>query len=288
MDREGNAEPIPVQPGVYWGASLSPDDRRVGLTTTNGDMETWILEIERGALTRFTFEGSNHFTVWTPDGENLVFSSNRDGAHNLFWKPADGSGTAERLSVSDGHQDPGSWSPDGRVLAYAQNHPQTGWDIWLLYMEDERREEPFLQTEFDEFRPMISPDGRWLAYVSRESGRLEVYVQPFPTGGRKWLISTGGGDEPLWAPNGRELFYRDGERLMVVAVDTHPVFGTERPRQLFETPPVVPMSYGSPDYDITSDGQRFLMLRPEPQSPPTQVYVVLNWFEELKRLVPTE
>jgi Tol biopolymer transport system component len=114
-------------------------------------------------------------------------------------------------------------------------------------MEGERREEPFLQTEFDEYHPMISPDGRWLAYVSNESGQLEVYGQPFPEGGRKWLISTAGGDEPLWAPDGRELFYRDGDKLMVVSVETEPELSPKSPRVLFEAPTLVGWAFGSPN-----------------------------------------
>ena len=287
-DRQGNARPIQVPPRTYFFPSLSPDGQRLAMTNIDeSGMETWILEMDRGALTRFTFEGSNHFSLWTPDGKRLTFSSDRDGSHNLFWKPADGIGGAERLVKSESHQDPGSWSPDGKALAFAEFHSDTKWDIWLLHMEGERRARPFLQTEVDEYHPMISPDGRWLAYTSTETGRLEVYVQPFPDGGRKWLISTEGGDEPLWAPSGRELFYRNGDKMMSVAVATEPLFDAERPRLLFETPTLVGEGFGSPNYDITPDGQRFLMIKPEPQRPPTQILVVLNWFEELKRLVPT-
>ncbi len=287
VDRRGSIRPIPVQPGLFSVPSLSPDGRRVALTTTTGTMETWIYSIDREALTRFTFEGSNHITAWTPDGKWLTFSSDREGPHNLFRKPADGSGVAERLSTSDWHQDPGSWSPDGKVLAYAQNHPGTGWDIWLLRLDGQRREEPFLVSNFDEYRPMVSTDGRWISYVSNESGREEVYVQPFPDGGRKWLISTEGGNECLWAPDGRELFYRNGEKLMVVSFETEPEFSARSPSLLFETATLVGWGYGSPNFDITADGQRFVMIKPTPQPPPKQINVVLNWFEDLKRLAPT-
>ena len=286
-DRQGNLTPIRVESRNYWGPSLSPDGERVALTTSDRIMETWILELDRGAVNKFTFDGSNHITVWTPNGESLVFSSNREGPHNLFWKPADGSGAAERLSVSDQHQDPSSFTPDGKVLAFAQDDPDTNWDLWLLHMDAERREEAFLRTEFDEYHPMISPDGNWLAYASNESGRYEVYVQPFPGGGRKWLISTEGGTAPLWARDGKELFYRNGEKLLTVSVETEPTFAAEKPRLLFEAPTRARSSYGPPDYDVSPDGQRFLMVPNRTKTPRKRIHVVLNWAEELKRLVPT-
>jgi dipeptidyl aminopeptidase/acylaminoacyl peptidase len=204
----------------------------------------------------------------------------------LFWKPADGSGEPERLSTTDYHQDPASFSPDGKLLAFAQNHPETRWDIWLLHMDNERRAEPFLRTEFNEHDPMISPDGRWLAYTSNESGRYEVYVQSLPDGGKKRVISTEGGREPLWARNGRELFYRNRERLMAVAVETEVVFDAERPRLLFDTGGLRGTGgFGPPNFDVTPDGQHFVMMSPAGASEPEQINVVLNWFEELKRLV---
>ena len=288
VDRRGNIRPIPVQHRLYSVPNLSPDGRRVALTTTTGTMETWIYSIDREVLTRFTFKGSNHIAVWTPDGKWLTFSSDREGPHNLFWKPADGSGVAERLSTSDWHQDPGSWSPDGKVLAFAQNHPDTGWDIWLLHLDGRRREEPFLVSNFGEYRPMVSTDGRWISYVSNESGREEVYVQPFPHGGRKWLVSTEGGNESLWAPGGRELFYRNGEKLMVVSFETEPEFSARSPSVLFEAATLGGWGYGSPNYDITADGQHFLMIKPTPQPPPKQINVVLNWHQELLEKVPVK
>jgi Tol biopolymer transport system component len=251
-------------------------------------MEIWVLELARGALNKVAFEGSNHIPVWTPDGRHLVFSSDREGPFNLFWKPADGSGAAERLSTSDWHQDPSSWSPDGKVLAFAQDHPATSWDIWLLHVNGERREEPFLCSSFDEYHPMISPDGQWLAYQSDESGRFEVYVQPFPAGGRKWLISTQGGTAPLWARDGTRLFYRDGDKLLAVRVGAAPTFSAGRPQVLFEAPMRVSSGYGTPDYDVTADGRRFFMIPLGSQQRRKHIHIVLNWFEELNQLVPSD
>jgi dipeptidyl aminopeptidase/acylaminoacyl peptidase len=190
--------------------------------------------------------------------------------------------------VSDWHQDPASWSPDGKVLAFAQNHPETGWDIWLLHVEGERHEEPFLRTEFDEFNPMISPSGKALAYRSDESGRPEVYAQSFPQGGRRWLVSTEGGTAPMWARDGKELFYRNGPKLLAVRVETKPAFALGKPRELFESSTRVSGGYGLPDYDVTADGRRFLMIPLPPEATRNRINVVLNFDEELKRRVPVE
>ena len=160
----------------------------------------------------------------------------------MFWKPADGSGTEERLTTSQYPQVAQSWSPDGKVLAFHEVHPTTGRDIWLLPLEGDRKPRPFLQTSFNERVPMFSPDGRWLAwlaYVSDESGREEVYVQPFPGPGGKWQISTEGGSEPVWARNGRELFYRNGQKMIAVEITARPTFAAARPRLLFEAPYIV-------------------------------------------------
>jgi Tol biopolymer transport system component len=288
VDRSGRVERVLKERQDFWAPSISPDGRRLAMTTTKSVMETWILDLDRLGLSRFTFQGSNHFSIWTPDGKHLAFSSNRDGPYNLFLKPADGSATTRRLTVSDWHQDPGSWSPDGRILAFAENHPETTWDIWLAHVSDEPRQEAFISTQFREYHPMISPDGRWLAYQSNETGRFEVYIQPFPDGGRKWLVSAGGGTQPLWARNGEELFFRNGDKVMVVSVRPGPDFEASTPRLLFEFPSLGFTGYGSPNYDITPDGQSFVMIEPEAQIPQTEFYAVVNWIEELKRLVPTE
>jgi len=181
------------------------------------------------------------------------------------------------LSLS---QSPLSWSPDGSVLAFAN-----GGDIWLFPLSGERKARPFIQSRFSETMPAFSPDGRWLAYVSDDSGRPEIYVQPFPGPGAKYSISTDGGSEPVWARNGRELFFRDGNRMMVVQVNTQPGFSAARPRLLF-----VESFAGNPsrvNYDVSPDGQHFVMLKPgEQEQAVSQIMVIQNWFEELKRRVP--
>jgi eukaryotic-like serine/threonine-protein kinase len=229
----------------------------------------------------------NGYPAWTPDGKRIAFISNKEGPLNTFWQLADGSGGLERLTTGDDVQTPNSWSPDGQLLAFNEINPKTGIDILVLRLSD-RKTEPFMRTPFNESAPRFSPDGRWLAYVSDESGRYEVYVQPYPGPGGKWQISTEGGTEPMWNPNGRELFYRNGNKMMAVDIVTQPSFTVGRPRMLFEGQ-YQPTPVTFPNYDVYPDGQRFLMLKPteQAQAGPTQINVVLNWFEELKQKVPT-
>jgi Tol biopolymer transport system component len=161
-------------------------------------------------------------------------------------------------------------------------------DIWVVPLQGERKPSPFLQTPFTEGAPMFSPDGRWIAYSSNESGQVEIYVQPFPGPGGKWLISIGGGAAPVWARNGRELFYRNGNKMMAVDIQTQPAFKAGNPRMLFDRPGY---AIGGPraDYDVSPDGQRFLMIKESElqETALTQINIVLNWFEELNRRVPT-
>ncbi len=176
-------------------------------------------------------------------------------------------------------------SPDGKVLIFLQTHPETRADIWLLPLEGEKTPQALVHTHFDERIAALSPNGRWLAYQSDESGRFEVYVQAFPGLGGKSQISTDGGTGPVWARSGRELFYRNGDQMMAVPITTQSGFSAGEPRLLFEGR--FERFERHPGYDVSPDGQRFLMVRTPPESEPRQINVVLNWFEELKRLVPT-
>jgi len=234
-----------------------------------------------------TFEGSgNNFPAWTPDGKRLVFRSSRGGPGNLFWQLADGSGEPERLTTSDYNHQPSSFSPEGQLLAFVELTPTVGPRAWVLRLSD-RKAEPFLRTRFSESGPQFSPDGHFLSYASEESGRSEVYVQPFPGPGSKWQISTEGGTEPLWNPNGQELFYRQGNKMMVVDVVTQPAFSVGKPKMLFEGP-YLPTPSPLPNYSVSPDGQRFLMLKSVEERQATQINVVLNWFEDLKKKVPAK
>jgi Tol biopolymer transport system component len=287
VSRNGAEQSLASPAHTYLTPHLSPDGREVAVTIMEQETQTWLYDLSRETLTRFTFEGNyNLIPVWTPDGKRIAFESNKEGPPNLFWGMADGGGGLERLTTSDYVNAPFSWSPDGQLLAFIELNPTTGFDIWVLRLSD-RKAQPFLRTRFNETAPRFSPDGRWLAYISDESGRFEVYVQPYPGPGGKWQISTEGGMEPVWNPNGRELFYRNGNKMMAVDITTQSSFTASKPRMLFEGPyelPPVPIA----NYDVSSDGQRFLMLKPsEEEAAPTQINVVLNWFEELKQKVPT-
>jgi Tol biopolymer transport system component/predicted Ser/Thr protein kinase len=288
VSRNGQEQPLAAPANSYLNPRVSPDGRRVAIGISSQESQVWQYDLSRETLTRFTFEGTvNGYPDWTPDGKRIAFISNKEGPLNVFWQLADGSGGLERLTTSDDLQTPNSWSPDGKLLAFNEITPGSGIDIWVLRLDD-RKAELFLQKPFNVSAPRFSPDGRWMAYVSDESGRYEVYVQPYPGPGGKWQISTDGGTEPVWNPNGRELFYRSSDKMMAVDIATQPAFTVGKPRMLFAGQ-YQPTPVTFPNYDVSPDGQRFLMLKPieQSQAAPNQINVVLNWFEELKQKVPT-
>jgi serine/threonine-protein kinase len=223
----------------------------------------------------------------SPDGKWVVFRWLKSGFGNLCSQAADGSQPMERLTTSDYLQVPASFSPDGGKLAFVEFHPDTDLDIFLLDMGS-HRVTPFLNSRAMEWYPEFSPDGRWIAYASDESGRFQVYLRPFPGPGAKWQISVEGGDEPLWERNERQLFYRWGDQFWVVDVRTDGGFSPSKPRLLFKAPG---FGGGTPvrGWDISLDGQRFLIVKQEERKPQsvTELILVQNWFEELKRLAPT-
>ncbi len=201
----------------------------------------------------------------------------------MYWEASDGSGGFERLKATQDTEVPSSFSPDGKFMAYISINGTTGYDVWVMQMSD-RKTAPFLNSQYAEAAPRFSPDGRWIAYVSDESGRYEVYVQPYPGPGGKYQISTDGGTEPIGDPNGRELFYRNGDKMMAVEVSMAPTFSSAKTTMLFEGHAL--KSTGTfPFYDVSPDGQHFLMFKSAEQSAGlTQIVVVQNWFEELNRL----
>ena len=283
VSRDGREQPIAAPARPYYAPRLSPDGKKLAVNIDEEGGQIWLYDFDRETLSRFTFQGdSNEDAVWTPDGKRIAFHSGEPVA-NIFWQPADGSGGPERLTTSEHQQAPESWSPDGQLLAFDELDPTTGRDVGVLRLSG-RKQQSFLRTQADECAARFSSDGRWLAYGSNESGRSEAYVQPYPGPGRKWQVSTEGGAEPIWNPNGRELFYRNGSKMMAVEITRQPDFSIGRARVLFDGGYVVPTGgYPRPNYDVSPDGQRFLMIK---ESPP-QLNVVLNWFEELKRRVPT-
>ncbi len=288
VDRKGAAQPLPMPSRGYGNPRLSPDGRRLAVGIEGTNPGTWLYDLARGTLTRLTGSNLVPFPVWTPDGKQVTFRSMMNGSLNLAWMPADGSGAEERLTTSENFLKPDSWSPDGQVLAITELNPTTGWDLWTLKLAGDRKARQFLQTPSNEGGGMFSPDGRWLAYVSNESGRDEIYVRPFPGPGGKLQISTEGGTAPMWARNGRELFYRDGDKMMSAAVEIRPTFVAAKPKLLFEGHYETGIYAFVPDYDVSLDGQRFLMIKEgDHESGPMQLNMVLNWSDELRRLAPT-
>jgi len=285
VDREGQEERLGADPRDYTDPRISPDGLRLAITVNDsGGGDVWIYDLEREIPTRLTFDPAlDHWPIWTPDSQRVVFDSTREGAnHNLFWKAADGTGPVQRLTTSPNSQGAYSFSPDGKSLVH--NETSTSRNLHVMSMEDEFTSQPLLHDEFTENAAAISPSGRFIAYESNESGQFEIYVRPFPNvDDGKWQISRDGGVSPVWHPKEQELFYFDGRVLEVVSFKTQPTFTAGSPAVLFtgnfQNDP------GNRQYDVAPDGQRFLMIKQE-LAERTQIHLVLNWFEELKRLVP--
>jgi len=286
VDRKGQETTTTEETNTYQSPRLSPDGERITVAiNSSGEEDIWIYQINSGRRIRLTVDGVNRWPIWTLDGSRIVFQSD---SSNLSWKSADTSGEEEVLFTHEtGYAvRPLSWTPDGQTLAFYLVNPTTNRDIWMLPLGSEPLS--FLTTSFDERAAMFSPDGRWLAYVSNESGRDEVYVQPYPGPGGKQIISTEGGTEPVWAQDGRELFYRQQDQMMVVALEAGSTLSISQPQLLFAGS-YYRGNFGNPNYDVSSDGKQFVMVKGSGDvGSLTQINVVLNWFEELKRLVPTE
>jgi eukaryotic-like serine/threonine-protein kinase len=299
VDRTGVAQPLAAVPaGQYMSPRLSPDGKKIAVQVRRGASRTtdvWVHDVVRGSPTRLTSDGDNRRPIWSPDGKRLVYGSSTISANNLYAINADGGGKPERLTTSDQLQTPSSWS-SANVIAFLERPGLGGGStgIWVLPSDGDRKPRLFLESRFNLTHPEFSPDGHWMAYESTESGAAEVYVQPYPGPGEKIRISTAGGIEPVWTATGRELLYRanNGSRhgFFSAAIRSLSPFRHDTPRLLFETKP---REYASSTpvrgWDVSADGQRFLLLRPieSTERPVTMMHVVLNWQTELTQRVPT-
>ena len=290
VGRDGRVEPLAAPPRRYAGnAVISPDGTRAAVDVEEGTIGVWLYDFGRATLTPLTTgKGSSQAPRWTPDGTRIVYRGTRTGTRNLWWKGVDDAAGEERLANGEGVETPGSWSADGQWLVYFTSAPATGTDIWALPSGGDRKPRAVVRTPFAEQYPRLSPDGHWLAYTSNESGRSEVLVQAFPEPRGRTPISTSGGIEPVWSRDGRELFYLDGDAMMVVEIRTSPTFTAGAPRKLYEGRYVLsPNTVAS--YDVSADGQRFLRVQPVNPDPPTdRIQVTLNWFEELFDMLPAK
>lgn len=312
VDSDGRSKALTSMRAPYRHPRVSRDGSRVtvAIESENG-ADVWIYDVQRGTRTRLTSGGFNGFPVWNATGTEVTFQSAASpGRFTLFSKDANGGGEQQPLLTDQpagglpagmatllpgtvprpgpaNPQVPMSWSRDGQHLAFDERKPGAQRDIWVLTRGEDPA--PFVLTPFDEWSPAFSPDGQWLAYVSNESGRNEVYVQPYPGPGGKWPISSEGGTEPVWSADGKELFYRRGDELLAVAVQLAPEFSSGATRVLFEGP--FDRIEGARDYDVLpaagpegpgGRGARFVMVRRDSAEAPQQFFVVSNWFEELK------
>ena len=284
VTRDGTITAIAAPPNAYTDPVISPDGRSIALSVQGNTQTLWIHDLVRSSLTTLPAQGSLQSPVWTPDGRRLVYRATRAGYRNMFWRSADGSGEEERLTTSERLQTPSSIAPDGRFLVYVEVAADTGNDIWVIGTDPQRTPRALVKTRFSETSPQISPDGKWLAYTSDESGRPEIYVSPFPGPGGRIAISTGGGTEPRWSRDGRELFYRLGDRMMAVTMTPGPSLTASSPRTLFEGRFQV-SDTNSGGFDVSSDG-RFLMIQPTvAEQPATEFNIVLGWSDDLKARV---
>jgi Tol biopolymer transport system component len=301
LTRDGKTTPLKATPADWAGVQIAPDGRRLAFNIADAAKQTdvWTYDVERDALTRLTVDpGTHRNPAWTPDGRRLVYGFSRSGGvENLSWQRADGSGDATRLTTSPNPQYPGSWHPSGRFLAFVETRPQTDYDLMILPVEGDEASgwKPgtptvFLGGPFLEMEPHFSPDGRWLAYESNDSGHFEIYVRPFPGPGGKWQISTDGGLDAVWSRARRELLYQasDGRIMVVRYTAAGDAFQAEKPRVWSQTPVQRrPLAWNS--FDLHPDGQRVAMAPvAEATAGPTHVTIILNFFDELRRLVPVK
>jgi serine/threonine-protein kinase len=272
--RNGVEQAVGDAPRVYSNPRIAPDGNRVVVQAGS----LWILDLARATFTRVapTADATTAFPMWTSDGQRIIART----AAGLTIYDADGSGRSQVIPGTADIDYPASMATDGDTLIMQRSTQETSFDILTLSLRNPSKVQPLVRTPAYEGGARISPDGKWLLYVSNESGQNEIYARPFPGSGRRWQVSTTGGTQATWNPNGRELFYRDGDKMMVVDVSAAHELTLSAPRMLFEQRYAYGAGITVSNYDLSRDGQRFLMVKDEPGA--GRLSIVLNAFADLK------
>jgi serine/threonine-protein kinase len=287
VDWQGNETRLIEQDGNWAEPRISPDGRKIILRQQQSpDCFLWLYDLDRGTLTRLTFEGDSHAPSWSGDGRHVYAGLEGEFMRAIYRMPVDGSTPPELVWKGDGPETPGGGTADNSMIPFSEENTRGDFDIWVLSLADEPKARPFLETQFNEQAPSLSPDGNWIIYTSDESGRKEVYVRPYPGPGGKVQVSTDGGSGPLWSADGSALFYIRGSTMMTVDVNTDLDQSVSAPRKLFEVPFLLQSFEVS--YDVAPDGKSFVMVKPGNRTGKTrELHIVLNWFDELNAMVPT-
>ena len=275
VDRQGNVSPLPGEPDAINEATVSPDGRRI---VRRGLMSQWVEDLATGTRTRILSNILTWQAGWLPGEDRILVSSNRGGDWDLYTVSAKGGGELKPLLTKPYTQHPMAVAADGTII-YFENHPVTGGDLWALTPDGKTR--PLAVTPFSELSANVSPDSRYLAYSSDESGRSEIYAVPMAGTGDRVTVSTEGGSGPVWSRDGKELFYRAGDDLISAEILSINPLRLGVRKRLFDVSAFEPAYFH--DFDVSPDGQRFLFIRAEPDARPTRLDVILNWFPELRR-----
>jgi len=294
VDRKGKATPLPLPARSYLNPRISPDGKLLAVEVEGVNHDLYSYDFARGVMSRITNNGTSHGPIWSPDGKRFAFRTWKGGKMTLAWMPADRSGPEEMLANVPAWQSAVSFSPDGKHLAYDEVDPHgPEYGVWIMSLEGGRESRAFAKSKFQQGAGKFSPDGRWLVYCSMESGKAEVYVQQYPGPGPKIQGSSEGGMDPLWRRDGKEIFYRNGSKMMAVSVSTQGGFQAGRPAALWEGEYTFGLSSSCglrgatfTSYDVSPDGQRFLMIKDRDGNMySTRIVVVVNWAAELGRVM---
>jgi Tol biopolymer transport system component len=293
VNRNGDAEKLPLPPRSYLHPRISPDARKLAIEIEGSNHDIYVYDFASGVLSNITTDGVSHWPIWSPDGKEIGYRSGPMAAWKLWQVAADRSHSPEQVPATGVSQSAESYSPDGRAIIYTVAAPDAAPKIAIVPLQGDRTPRTLDNTKYAQGSAKFSPDGRWVAYCSNESGKPQVYVQAFPGPGPKVQVSNDGGTDPVWKRTGGELFYRTGDSMMAVPVSTAPTFTAGRPQELWKghysqgmSSSCGPPGTTSSNYDVTADGKRFLMIKDDDQDSAIskQIIVVLNWADEVRRL----